>query len=78
VFDVDADPSEATPIVPPAAIYAQINASYVAFWTSVLGEASFPRVTDYSQNITFRPCGNRSSDVCRTNSPVPPADDEER
>ena len=51
----------------------QINQSYAAFWASVLGEASFPRVTDYSQNISFRPCGNRSSPVCRTNSPTPPS-----
>ena len=72
VFDVDADPSEATPIEVGAAVLRQINQSYAAFWASVVGEPSYPRVTDYSQNISFRPCGNRSSSVCRTNSPIPP------
>ena len=34
-----------------------------------LPELARVQVTDYSTNISFRPCGNRSSAVCRTAGP---------
>merc|ERR1711957_895275 len=66
IFDLDADPSESTPIdaatIPD--VVAQIRTAYDNFWLSV--NSTMRSTTDYSQNREFAPCGNTSSPSCRT------------
>ena len=68
VFDLEADPSEANPIdlskIP--TVLAAAQAEYAKFWDSV--NSTLRHVTDYSQKPWARPCGNHSSDVCRTHA----------
>lgn len=66
IFDLDADPSESTPIDPTTIpdVVASIKMEWNAFWKSV--NTTLRSYTNYSQNATHRPCGNHSNAVCRT------------